>query len=539
VNSNGSREKKVGMSKSGEEAEVIDEKMARYLENRDFWLRVNKKEEEKAEKKRLKKLREAQDAEDRWTRYCAGHLSKLKELNREESDLEQKEKQFWGDQLKELWQKESMSGSDGRLFAYPDKIAVALAFTLPKGAYGDDPSTVEEITENGSGGNFPIHPYKVAVTLAGDHLATPAFTLSEGVGEDDPPISGSESSSESSSEAESGSESSSESRMISSEAEDQGVEKEKEELPRLIKIEDPPEVYVDSGPVGNPGWETAEQRIARKHRAGYRAFKQRKWEVNQGIYVEPKEPSPISPLAGLPEKGTEDWLYFRGMHWREEAKRLTETFKWWKKCSGPRWRAGEEMRLWKLERLEIPFISYPGVDEPCESIKDMPENQGAIQEMIRLNPVLKEPEWVVQVQDWLDPEGAAARKEERIRRWEEERRAIEEAQRQAFLQRQREVQAQTLVQNQQPVFGEQNLGQWVREIEADERLRMETPTERRTRERRQEIRDIRRSLGRDGRFREIVEDIRRSPNGPERQEVFRRFWANRYTQEYQNPLARE
>jgi hypothetical protein len=29
------------------------------------------------------------------------------------------------------------------------------------------------------------------------------------------------------------------------------------------------------------------------------------------------------------------------------------------------------------------------------------------------------------------------------------------------------------------------------------------------------------------------------PNGPERQNVFRRFWADLYTQEYQNPLARE
>jgi hypothetical protein len=29
------------------------------------------------------------------------------------------------------------------------------------------------------------------------------------------------------------------------------------------------------------------------------------------------------------------------------------------------------------------------------------------------------------------------------------------------------------------------------------------------------------------------------PNRPERQEVFRRFWANLYTQEYQNPLVRE
>jgi hypothetical protein len=43
----------------------------------------------------------------------------------------------------------------------------------------------------------------------------------------------------------------------------------------------------------------------------------------------------------------------------------------------------------------------------------------------------------------------------------------------------------------------------------------------------------------DGRFTGIVEDVRRLPNGPERREVFRRFWANLYTQEYQNPLARE
>jgi hypothetical protein len=58
-------------------------------------------------------------------------------------------------------------------------------------------------------------------------------------------------------------------------------------------------------------------------------------------------------------------------------------------------------------------------------------------------------------------------------------------------------------------------------------------------ERRQEIQDHRRVLERDGRFRDIVEDVRRLPNGPECQEVFRRFWANLYTQEYQDPLARE
>jgi hypothetical protein len=44
---------------------------------------------------------------------------------------------------------------------------------------------------------------------------------------------------------------------------------------------------------------------------------------------------------------------------------------------------------------------------------------------------------------------------------------------------------------------------------------------------------------RDGRFLGIIEDVQRLLNGPERQEVFRRFWANLYTQECQNPLARE
>jgi hypothetical protein len=68
---------------------------------------------------------------------------------------------------------------------------------------------------------------------------------------------------------------------------------------------------------------------------------------------------------------------------------------------------------------------------------------------------------------------------------------------------------------------------------------MESPTERRSRERRQEIQNHRRFLERDGRFQGIVEDVRRLPNGSERQEVFRRFWANLSTQEYQDPLARE
>jgi hypothetical protein len=68
---------------------------------------------------------------------------------------------------------------------------------------------------------------------------------------------------------------------------------------------------------------------------------------------------------------------------------------------------------------------------------------------------------------------------------------------------------------------------------------MESPTEQRTRERHQEIQDHRHFLQRDGRFQEMVAEVRRLPNGPERQEVFRRSWTNLYTQEYQDPLSRK
>jgi hypothetical protein len=149
--------------------------------------------------------------------------------------------------------------------------------------------------------------------------------------------------------------------------------------------------------------------------------------------------------------------------------------------------------------------------------------------------LLKEAKWRDQWLDWLHPEWI----EQRRLKQEEERSAIEELRRQAAQQRARELQAQALVQNQRERFAEQNLGQWIRRIEADERARMESPTERRTRERRRETQDHRQFLERDGRFQGIVADIRRLPDGPERQGVFRRFWADIYTQEYQDPLARE
>jgi hypothetical protein len=155
--------------------------------------------------------------------------------------------------------------------------------------------------------------------------------------------------------------------------------------------------------------------------------------------------------------------------------------------------------------------------------------------MLVKNPLFKEKKWCDEWLDKLHPERIV----ERNRRMAEDRRILKVRWQQESQQRARDRQAQALVQNQRVEFVEQNLGQWIRNIEADERARMESPTERRTREQRQEIQDHRRYLERDGRFQRIVEDVRRLPNGPERQEVFRRFLADLYTQEYQDPLARE
>jgi hypothetical protein len=188
-----------------------------------------------------------------------------------------------------------------------------------------------------------------------------------------------------------------------------------------------------------------------------------------------------------------------------------------------------------LRHLEVPFLRYPRREESAVKIIDLPDNQEAVQEVVPRNPLFKEQKWWNLWLDKLHPERVV----ERDRRFREERRILEERWQQAAEQRARERQAQAVVQNQRAELAERNLGQWIREIEEDEPRRMGTPTERRTRERREQIRDYRRYLERDGRLTGIIEDVLRLPNGPERQEVFRRFWANLHTQEMQNPLARK
>jgi hypothetical protein len=85
-------------------------------------------------------------------------------------------------------------------------------------------------------------------------------------------------------------------------------------------------------------------------------------------------------------------------------------------------------------------------------------------------------------------------------------------------------------------LGEQATCQWIARIEEDERKRMKSPTERRTRERRQEIRDHRRFLKQDGHFHWIARTVRRLQDGPERREAFRQFWGWLCTAEYEDPL---
>jgi hypothetical protein len=256
--------------------------------------------------------------------------------------------------------------------------------------------------------------------------------------------------------------------------------------------------------------------------------------MNQGTYMEKLKPIPITEQieSESVDKGSPLWKERQDFHWKTEIERMLIP---WPVKGDIKLERMDERREWKLRHLEIPFLRYPRREENAVQIMDLPDNQEAVQEMVARNPLFKEPKsWNL----WLDklhPERVI----ERDRRLAEDRRVLEERWQQEMQRRATERQAQALVQNQRVELVEQNLGRWIRQIEADERMRMESPTERRTMERRQEIQVNRRYFERDGRFQGIIEDVRRLPNGPERQKVFRRFWANLYTQEYQNPLARE
>jgi hypothetical protein len=361
----------------------------RRLADQDGWVeqseRSRKFEEQWAKEKVERKAQEKhleEYVDNWWTEYHAEQLEELKRKNQEE-----------------LESQELLScGSEGRLLEHPDEVSITLTggqqsslveeFTLSERACGDDPSTTIETTRNegvrhqkdsilleggetkeyGSEGHLLEHPDQALITLTGGRFSSSqeVFAGPERASGDGPSVSSQESG-------------------------------------RVMTFPDGSPIT----PWRGKTWRTVEDRIALRHKAERQAFKRRGREINRGIHVEPPNTSPLSPGGGSPEKGMKDWLRIRGDRWKEEVKRIVETFMWWKKRQSEMFFERPAARERLCRHLEIPYIRYPSRDEPYESIKDMPENQEAIREMSELNPVLREKEWARKVQDWQDPEGVS------------------------------------------------------------------------------------------------------------------------------------
>jgi hypothetical protein len=199
------------------------------------------------------------------------------------------------------------------------------------------------------------------------------------------------------------------------------------------------------------------------------------------------------------------------------------------------WEWEEKRRAWYCVELDISYMRYPWPGNEFQvryKPEEIPENQEAIKEMLERNPVFKEPLMAEKLEDWLHPETKQAQAEERMRIIEQERRDIEEMRLVAAAERMATEQGPRIETR------EQATGQWFAWIEEGERHRMESPTERMTRERRQEIRNHRRFVKQDERFPGIVRAVRVLPDGPERRDAFRQFWAGLDTAEYEDPIAR-
>jgi hypothetical protein len=255
---------------------------------RKRWARENEEARIKEQAKRLKLLRHLIDVNEGWSACCAGKVEEM----RRASDVRLA---LWEKRLKEVtselnqWRSEleqiqSVSGSEGHLPTHPDEVSVSVAgdqlaidaITLSEGVCGDDPSTggedgqerleeedsEEEGTdidedikeEDGSEGHLPIHPDEVSVTVAGDHLADTAITLSEGVGEDDPSV-----------------------LKKSSVSDISGI------IDAALRRPDiHPEVPDDFPSRTHRPWTSVKEQIEKRHIKGRKAFRYRKWQVKRG-----------------------------------------------------------------------------------------------------------------------------------------------------------------------------------------------------------------------------------------------------------------
>jgi hypothetical protein len=347
----------------------------------------------------------------------------------------------------------------------------------------------------------------------------------------------SSSSSESSSKSSSSSSSSSESESDSEEEEKQEpslqlIQRETLEEGSLVKEFTDHPAFERQGHIGQEemhwrrelepikgNWE--EKRwisVRKRHEEGHQAFRIARKSAKKDAYVELEDSSPLvqteatpPPAVNIsdrkigwepgkgPVKGSNEWDGRQQFWWREEAKRMLSKIprKGWSKKL---WDWTEQNRAYHCAYFEIPFIKYPWPGDRGELVFDprtVPENQETISEMIAKNPAFKEGLGRM-LEEWLHPESM----EERLARIEQERRDLEEMRRRMEAQRIIDVQGPSVE------LREQGLGKWMAQIEEDERQRMETPSEKRTRERRQEIGDHRHFLKQDGRFHGIVRTVR-------------------------------
>jgi hypothetical protein len=93
--------------------------------------------------------------------------------------------------------------------------------------------------------------------------------------------------------------------------------------------------------------------IAKRHQDRHQAFRKRKKQVNQGIYVESLKPIPILEQIEWEsvEKGSPLWKERQDFHWKSEIER---TFIPWPVKADVKLEQMDEKREWKLKHLEIP-----------------------------------------------------------------------------------------------------------------------------------------------------------------------------------------
>jgi hypothetical protein len=200
-----------------------------------------------------------------------------------------------------------------------------------------------------------------------------------------------------------------------------------------------------------------------------------------------------------------EWKEVQDAIWNDEAKVILG-LRAHPKVAEFKWNQIEHWREQICKNYQVPYIKYPwpGKErEPDYVPEESPGNREAIQTTTEQNPVFKRYPYSDMLGRKLDLEGWDRRQQERREKEERElARLREEWQTRQAVELMAQVTGGTAYtrptgRKQLPTIGlmGQTIGHWLVKVEEDEKHRMETPTERRTRERRQETLRERRSAG--------------------------------------------